>query len=36
MNLLIDMLNLRCPKEISEDKFSEENSSQDGSIGSFF
>ena len=36
MNLVIDMLNLRCPKEISEDKFSEENYDQDGSIGSFF
>ena len=30
------MLNLRSPKEISEDKFSEENYDQDGSIGSFF
>ena len=36
MNLVIDMLYLRCPKEISEDKFSEENYDQYGSIGSFF
>ena len=36
MNFVIDMLNLRCPKEFSEDKFSEENYDQDGSIGSFF
>lgn len=33
MNLVLDMLNLRCPKEISEDKFSEKNSGQDGAIG---
>lgn len=31
MNLVIDMLNLRCPKEISEDKLSE-NYDQDGSL----
>lgn len=36
MNLVIDVLNLRCLKEIPEDKFSGENSSQDGSVGSFF